>query len=287
MKILILPNELLILIGEKLAVKDLSHFLSTCRRLSFLLTPHFHKLALRDVGRCPALLWAVIYGHAPLAELVVSKGADAGKLPWYYRGHTPLHVAAELDYPDVIRVLVKHGAQIDAPHRFNLATPLHTAVANKSSLSVRALLELGADATCRDKDGYSPACCAARNGYIDCLRPFLDAGLDFNRRGTRGETILHNAVSILDSVTRGGEGAAMAMVDYLLDNGALGIINEKNFRGETPLRAAVRVLSKKLIKLLLRYGADPDVKDRKGRPCRQLIPWLDRGDSVDCGEPGS
>lgn len=74
MGILSLSNKLLLLIAESLPVKELYRFLSTCRYLSSLLTPRFHKLALEDVGFLTTLQWAARHGHTSLAELVLSKG---------------------------------------------------------------------------------------------------------------------------------------------------------------------------------------------------------------------
>ena len=266
MGILSLPNELLLLIADDLLVKDLASFLSANRRLSTLLTPYLQKIALQDVGRCPALLWAVIYGHAPLAELVISKGAKVNTLCSEDDGQTPLHVAAELDHPDVIRVLVKRGARIDAKNR-DLHTPLHRAVYCGSPLAVRVLLELGADVTCTDRLRDSPAYAASRLGNIDGLRPFLDAGLDFNDRDVEGRTILH--VAVRRGILGGGFSSdrGLGMVGFLLDNGGVGIINAQDSSGGTPLHVAgVHVFPpKKVIRLLLRYGADPEVKDVAGR----------------------
>ena len=254
MGILDLPNELLLKIGEDLPIiEDLFHFLSANRRLSSLLTPHFRRL--RDVGSCPILLWAVIHGHASLAERLISKGAKVDELPSDSEGKTALHLAAEFDYPDIIRVLVKHGAQINA-RRNDRETPLHTAVSCGSPLAIRVLLELGADTEITDREGRSPALLAAYLGLIDSLRPFVDAGLDCTRTHFTDETILHNAVlseGELSYYRKGSRG--VGLVNFILEHGGEKIINARTFVGATALDYLNWDKNKKLVRLLLRYGA--------------------------------
>lgn len=266
MGILDLPNELLLEIGEDLLIiRDLFHFLSTNRRLSSLLTPHFRKL--QDAGSCPILLWAVIHGDASLAERLISKGAKVDELPSDSDGKTALHLAAEFDYPDIIRILVKHGAQIDARER-DRQTPLHTAVSCRSPLAIRVLLELGADTEIIDRRGRSPARLAARLGLIDSLRPFVDAGFDFTHINLTGRTILHDAIlrgREIDSYRLDSRG--VGMVNFILEHGGEKIINAQDSTGATPLREAVfnlrRSTNKKLYRLLLSYGA-VELKDNRG-----------------------
>lgn len=252
MRILDLPNELLLLIGENLSVKDLSHFLSTGLRLSNLLTPLLHDLALENVGDLTALQWAAASGHAKLAELVISKGVETVEHP---HRQTPLHTAAACGHPDVIRVLVEHGMRT-AVTDSTLQTPLHMAVIFQSARAVRVLLELGADMTCTDKWGKSPIYYAARSGGVDIVRAFADAGLDFTQKVARGRTILHEAVLSGEDV-----------VECILLNGGREVINVQDPTGATPLHDALRnpwEIPNKIYRLLLYHGADTEVKDNSG-----------------------
>ena len=254
MGILDLPNELLLEIGEDLPIiEDLFHFLSANRHLSSLLTPHFRRL--RDVGSCPILLWAVIHGDASLAEGLISKGAKVDELPSDSDGKTALHLAAEFDYPDVIRVLVKHGAQINARGN-DRETPLHTAVSCGSPLAIRVLLELGADTEIKNWQGRSPAHLAAYLGLIDSLRPFVDAGLDFTHTNFKDRTILHNAVLREGKFSyHRKDSRAVGMVNFILEHGGEKIINAQTSVGVTTLDYLRRDENKKLVRLLLSYGA--------------------------------
>ena len=99
------------------------------------------------MGVFNALERAAICGDASLAELAISKGANVQKC-----NGTPLHLAAEYDQPDVIRVLVKNGAQINTTDIY-LDTPLLVAACSQSAQAVKVLLELGADMTITDVGG--------------------------------------------------------------------------------------------------------------------------------------
>ena len=252
MGILDLPNELLLEIGEDLPIiEDLFHFLSANRRLSSLLTPHFHRL--RDVGSCPILLWAVIHGDASLAERLISKGAKVDELPSDSDGKTALHLAAEFDYPDVIRVLVKHGAHINARGN-DRETPLHTAVSRGSSLAIRVLLELGADTEINDSSERSPAYLAAHLELIDSLRPFVDAGLDFTHISCTGWTILDYVVAWLKFGIHRLRRRQVDTINFILEHGGEKIMNARDSCGATPQRILQRNENKKLNKKFVRLG---------------------------------
>ena len=259
MSILDLPNELLLLIAVDLPVKELYRFLSTCHRLSSLLTPHFHKLALQDVGSFTALQWAARYGHAPLAELVLSKGAGGGVGSEKRREPhpTPLHLAASHNHPDVIRVLAKHGERITA-RTFGDNAPLHEAAIQRSAQAIKVLLELGADIASEDKWGRTPAHISAAKGDVDSMRAFIDAGLDFfHSWGERGWTILHDAV-----LNQKGE-----MVKFLLGHGGEKLINAQDTFGMTPLHRALfgMLADKEIVQLLCDHGADTEMADYDGQ----------------------
>ena len=107
MAILEIPNELLFQIAEYLPIRDLSHFLLTCWRLKFLLTPHLYKLGVKDLYTLTALQWAARDGHAFLAEKAILAGAEIEKL-WKPRLlWTPLHMAATFGHHAVTSILIQ------------------------------------------------------------------------------------------------------------------------------------------------------------------------------------
>ena len=173
MGILGIPNELLLLIGEYLSIRDLFHFLSTCRRLNSILNRRLHKLGLQDIGKQTALQWAAERGHASLAERAILGGAEIDKPDLRENGRTPFHSAARNNHLDVVRILVKNKAKISIRDT-NGMTPLHYAALCKGVEATIGLPGKGVD--------------MARTNATN-------AGFDLAIRGNYdGQTILHEAV---------------------------------------------------------------------------------------------
>ena len=260
-----MPNELLLLLGENLSIPDLYNFLSTCCRISTLLTLRLHNLVVQDKGGMGVLMWAVKHGHGPLAELAISLGADIHRRycddeekieegVTYYGPRNPLDWAAFYGHSNVIHILFKHGARVD-DEVSSWETPgsLHMAAVHGRSEAARVLLELGADMEIVNKQQEMPAHLAAR-GSISCLQAFIDAGFDLNTEGPYYVTVLHIAANY----------ASIEMVEYILEKEEMKMaINDQDCEGHTPLHLAIR--NSEIVKLLLSYGANIGVQDEYGR----------------------
>lgn len=70
-------------------------------------------------------------------------------------GFTPLHAAAIFDRADVIKLLLKHGAEIEAQSASG-TTPLHDACRFGSPDAIKALIESGANPLRKNKFGHKP-----------------------------------------------------------------------------------------------------------------------------------
>ena len=81
---------------------------------------------------------------------------------------TPLHTASEYGYPDVARLLLEHGTEINARDKHS-STPLHLVIQNQDDKAgrcsalkegrsevVRLLIEHGADVRVEDNKGKTP-----------------------------------------------------------------------------------------------------------------------------------
>lgn len=227
MGLLAVPNELTLLIGECLSIRDLSHFLSTCHQLNSALSPLLYQRGNAVDGQTP-LHWAALHGNKDLVELAISRGAEIDKPNRKRLFFTALHLAAAYDHPDVIRVLIKKGATTSAKDKHG-NTPLHLAANRTNRQAISSLLEQrAADMTCLNNNGDTPVHCSVARRFqrdLTCLPLFIDAGFDLNTRGHHGNTILHVAASFFSP----------DVVRYLLQE-KVGIpINARNCFGRTAL----------------------------------------------------
>ena len=75
-------------------------------------------------------------------------GADINKHDDY--GRTPLHIAASVDYPEMVRFLIEKGANVHARTAGEDQSPLYYASKNEAVQCVKILLAYGADIEARD-----------------------------------------------------------------------------------------------------------------------------------------
>ena len=71
-------------------------------------------------------------------------------------GLTPLHVAAGNGRAEVVKVLLKSGAKLEAKDKKHWKTPLHWAVFGGGVAAAQALLDAGADVNAKDARGQTP-----------------------------------------------------------------------------------------------------------------------------------
>ena len=197
--------------------------------------------------------------HRELATFLLETGADPDAAG---AGYAALHAAVLRGDVQLVGTLLRFGADPDAvlergtparrvsadwrlPHRMIGATPFWVAASFREPAIMRLLAAHGADPSAslggetaamaailggstRGRFGVpSPATDVEQRRAVDAVDAALDAGVDVNARGARGETALHLAVS-----RRLDEAVAL-----LAERGAE--LDARNERGETPLDLAL------------------------------------------------
>ncbi|KAM9122589.1 ankyrin repeat domain-containing protein 27 isoform 2-T4 [Pangshura tecta] len=150
-------------------------------------------------------------------------------------GFTPLHVAALHGHPELVYLLLKHGANISAKN-MNHAVPLHLACQKGHFQIVKCLVDCNAKQNKKDVYGNTPLIYACLNGQHDIAALLLEHGASVNLSNSKGNTALHEAVI----------GKHEVLVELLLQNGASNHIRNK--RQCTPLDCAE--LNSDIMKLL-------------------------------------
>jgi len=98
-------------------------------------------------------------------------------------GQTLLHWAAARDQCDVMRIILAHGATVDARTRYGGVTPLHKATNFGEHAAAVLLLERGAELEARTQLlGTTPLHYAADNGLCDMIRLLLHRGAALDAR---------------------------------------------------------------------------------------------------------
>lgn len=219
-----------------------------------------------------ALMWALAEGHVDVARVMVEHGADVHARTFSRRG-TPM--------------LLQRGE----PRREGGSRPLLFAARRGDVAAARLLLSHGADVDATAIDGTSPVLVAAMRGHVQFARLLLEAGADPDAFGL-GFTALHWAAGrwettfTQDYPVESGEWSVLggvpspsdrlALVTALLEHGAdpnarlarrpprfgsaIGGASRADIRGATPLHLAAGAGDVDVMRVLLRYGADPTLR---------------------------
>ncbi len=106
---------------------------------------------VKDHTGCNALLAAAREGHKDVVELLLKHNADINAQDNNF-GHTALMVAASGDYKDIVELLLKYSADINTLSKTG-KTALFDAVYRGSIHIVKLLLNAGADVTVTSETG--------------------------------------------------------------------------------------------------------------------------------------
>jgi ankyrin repeat protein/beta-lactamase regulating signal transducer with metallopeptidase domain len=194
-------------------------------------------------GGGPPLLVALRSGYQVIAKELMDHGADLS-LQSTFNGETILMIATAAGNIDLARQAIKKGVDINALSQKG-DSALHLAARGNHLEILKMLLELGAEVNIRGYFGTTPLFTAAQNGNSKIVEQLLTHGADAQARSMSGNTALSPAIT----------NAHVDVVRLLLSQGL--DANERLVSGFYPLQAAVRNVS--LVKLLLDYGADPQV----------------------------
>ena len=180
-------------------------------------------------------------------------------------GKTPLHWAATANSADVARLLIDHGADIQAMELIGWTT-LHIAVRNGALEVAKLLIEAGAELELKDTDGNTPLMLA--RGHKDMTDLLIEAGAESSLMYAAAANDRELAERLLDggaspnlkddesgnSVLHvAAENGAFDVARLLLDRGA--VIEAQNNRKVTPLIVAATWSQTELARLLIKWGA--------------------------------
>ena len=214
-----------------------------------------HQTALMEVARA---------GKLDAARLLIDKGANVNAVETW-QGQTALMWATAQGHPEMMALLISHGAKIDArsdihdwerritaePRPKDMFrggfTPLLFAAREGCLSCAKVLLEAGANINMPDPDGVTPLVSALLNLHFEFAKYLINAGADVDRWDLYGRSPLYAAID----------------VDILPDGGRPDIPSDETITGLD------------VAQLLLEKGANPNLQLKLRPPYRNVI--FDRG----------
>ena len=236
-------------------------------------------------------------GSAAIVERLLTAGVSANATG--PQGETALHTCARSGKADAVKALLTHGASVDPGDSWRGQTPLMWATAEKHPDVMRLLIEAGADVNARSTivdwerqrtaeprekwlppGGLTPLLLAAREGCVECAGILISAGGDIDIVDAE------NHSALVMALINGHLDVARVLIERGID------VNIPDNVGRTALWAAVdfhtvpssnrpapretdnRLTSMEIITMLLQRNANVDA------PLRAQVPFrtkLDRG----------
>ncbi len=202
-----------------------------------------HVGATNDYGATPLSL-ACTNGNAVVVERLLEAGADPEART---EGETALMTAVRTGSVDAVKVLIAHGADMNATEPESGQTMLMTAAAEAHPALVQLLIARGADVNVRSVVGFSPFTFAVRAGDLASVKLLMAAGASANERLPAPRRPEVDADADDNDTPTGTTALVLAILnahyeiaDYLLDQGA---DPNADSAGQTALHALVATMN--------------------------------------------
>ncbi|CAJ1964765.1 unnamed protein product [Cylindrotheca closterium] len=132
----------------------------------------------------------IMMGDLSEVTKLLDDGVDPDQLEDEETYMSPLIFACEYQHVDIAKLLVHHGADVNARDCRGW-TPLHYACYRSNLPIAETLLDKGADVEATDRDGWTPLFLASRKEFVQLL---LDNGANIRARCNEGFTPLDQAL---------------------------------------------------------------------------------------------
>jgi ankyrin repeat protein len=145
---------------------------------------------VRDGDGATLLTLAARQGRADIVRELLRRGAEVDRRG--VNGHTPLTAAAQGGHDLIVRELLRQGAD---PERWNAQgqSPLHEAARQGQVRVLRTLLAAGSPISAWNKVGHAPLHAAAHTGHTAAVRALVEAGVPASALDEHGLNAVHAA----------------------------------------------------------------------------------------------
>jgi len=224
-----------------------------------------------------ALHWAARWNDLETAQWLIHNGAAAGAAN--QDGATPLFLAAQNGSAAMIELLLKGGADVNAPVLAHGETALMMASRSGSVDAVRALLEHGAQVNAKDTlRGTTALMWAAEQGHFEVVELLVHSGADVRAQSEVLRPLKRRGLGFAPQKDQGGPDApikggltallfaarqgSIECVRALTKSGA--DVNQISADGSSPLLVAVQNGYYDMALYLMDRGANVNLANSKG-----------------------
>jgi ankyrin repeat protein len=176
----VLNKQLIDSLFNKIAIGNLSEVKKLLEKSPALINITDHDDAAVDNKYGDTLLhYAVNNNSIELAQFLIKLNENLVNKPNKYR-HTPIHIAAEYGFNDMIDLLLKNGADINAIDQGG-HTALHIAAAGRRKETIKLLIKNEINPTLRAITGYASDL-ARDQDIVNQINDYTDICNKFNLR---------------------------------------------------------------------------------------------------------
>ncbi|KAF3291535.1 hypothetical protein TWF970_000749 [Orbilia oligospora] len=213
-----------------------------------------------DIDQMQALHVAACLGLARAAELLLARsGVDLEAKE--NEGKTPLLLAAESGQNDVVKVLIKNGANLEAKDNKYLRTPLYFAVLKNRDETTKLLVGYGADLAAECDIYSTPLEAAVAYECRGVVRFLVDRMVQMEIERVTRDVVLASALY-------GYEDVLKSMLKRGVD---LKTMDDNIGRGQGLLWNALDGRHEGIVKLLVHIGVDPNERENDEKAKTPLI----------------
>ncbi|XP_044516596.1 ankyrin repeat and SOCS box protein 3 [Gracilinanus agilis] len=149
-----------------------------CLRLLIRSDPSERYIKMKTFEGSCALHLSASRGFLMITKILLEAGADANETT--LEETTPLFLAVENGHVDVVKLLLRHGADVNGSHSMCGWNALHQAAFQEYTDLIKLLLKKGANKECQDDFGITPLFVAAQYGKLESLNILISSGANVN-----------------------------------------------------------------------------------------------------------
>lgn len=231
------------------ALRIAAHESSLTDCVAYLVARGANVNAMDDKGRTP-LAMATWGGRIANVRFLLEHGADVRVYQLCGDEMPPLISAARLGYPEIVQLLLAHGADPNIQIKASNKSVLTEIRYDTEPATLKMLLDWGADPNLAGWCGQTPLMRAAQLGLTEFVQILIEHGADVNAADDSGSTPL---MYIAFDAAGGEDKKTIHAARLLIEHGA--DVNAKDKDGKTALALAPKSSRNLITALLKEHGA--------------------------------